>query len=78
MRHQLLLNLLQQKSSLCENFAVNGFVATSWRDVECKVHHEREVGKELHPYVLCKWCEHAVIQSDHGCDLYSCLARIKA
>jgi len=49
--HQLSLNLLQQKSSLCENFAVNGFVATSWRDVECMVHHEREVGKELHPYV---------------------------
>ena len=73
--HQLSLNLLQQKSSLCENFAVNGFVATSWRDVECKVHHEREVGKELHPYVsgVTRY-----IQSDHECDLYSGLARIKA
>ena len=50
-QHQLLLNLLQQKSSLCKNFAVNGFVATSWRDVECMVHHEWDVGKELHPYV---------------------------
>jgi len=49
--HQLQLNLLQQKSSMSKNFAVNGFVATPWRNVECAVHHERDVRKELHPYV---------------------------
>jgi len=48
--HQLFLKLLQQKSSLCKKFAVDGFVATSWLDVECMVRHERVVSKELHAY----------------------------
>jgi len=31
---------------------VNVFFVTSWHDVECMVHHERVVGKELQPYYI--------------------------
>jgi len=38
---------IQFVQKICSEF----FFVTAWRDVECMVHHERVVGKELHPYI---------------------------
>ena len=51
------------KNPVCaKKFAVNDFVVTSWRDVECMIRHERVVGKELHACASgVKWTNNRVI-----------------